>query len=253
MEKPLFPSKYMRITQGYDEGTHKSGFAIDNAGEDSGISDIYAPYTGIIKKIYQNDANEVWLESTDKVEYPDGTIDYMTMLFAHANNVDDLFVGKLVKKDEAFYREGTKGNVSGNHCHMECGRGRFSNSGWHKNDSGYWSLDNGERPEACLWIDDSITILNDNSYNFKKISTPTVEKASEDINNNVEIKTGEVEDEKTIEEILSKQEEIKTEESKEKPKDELSTSNEFIFIAPKTDLYGVYLKENQKLTIEDLT
>ena len=98
MEKPLFPSEYMRITQGYDEGTHKSSFAIDNAGKDSGISDIYAPYTGIIKKIYQNDANEVWLESSDKVEYPDGTVDYMTMLFAHANSVDNLFVGKLIKK-----------------------------------------------------------------------------------------------------------------------------------------------------------
>ena len=27
--------------------------------------------------------------------------------------------------------------------------------------------------------------------------------------------------------------------------------NEFIFVAPKTDLYGVYLKEKQKLIIED--
>ena len=31
MEKPLFPSKVIRITQGYNEGTHKSSFAIDNA------------------------------------------------------------------------------------------------------------------------------------------------------------------------------------------------------------------------------
>jgi len=82
MEKPLFPSEYMRITQGYNEGTHKDCFAIDNAGKDSGISDVYAPYTGVIKKIYPTDANEVWLESIDKVEYADGTIDYMNTLFA---------------------------------------------------------------------------------------------------------------------------------------------------------------------------
>lgn len=231
MEKPLFPSEYMRITQGYNEGTHKNSFAIDNAGKDSGVSDIYAPYTGIIKKIYKTDANEVWLESLDKVEYPDGSIDFLTMLFAHANNVDDLFVGKVIKKGEVFYHEGTKGNASGNHCHIECGRGKFSNSGWHKNDSGYWSIDNGEKPEACLWIDDSIKILDNNSYNFKKISTNIVEKPEENIN---------------IEPEKDKNEE-------EKPKDELIPKNEFTFTAPKTDLYGVYLKENQKLIIEELS
>ena len=51
MERPIFPSKYIRITQGYNEGTHKDSYAIDNAGENSAISDIYAPFTGIIKKM----------------------------------------------------------------------------------------------------------------------------------------------------------------------------------------------------------
>lgn len=239
MEKPLFPSKYMRITQGYNEGTHKSSFAIDNAGKDTGIDDIYAPYTGVVKKIYKTDANEVWLESTEKVEYADGTIDYLTMLFAHANNVDNLFVGKKINKGEAFYKEGTKGNASGNHCHIECGKGRFSNSGWHKNSSGYWSIDNGIKPESCLWIDDSIKILNDNSYKFKKISPAIVEKPKE---------------EKPIVEETEKSKtetpEVKEETKKEKPKEELPINNEFTFTAPKTDLYGVYLKENQELVIK---
>ena len=212
MEKPLFPSKYIRITQGYNEGTHKDSYAIDNAGKDSGISDIYAPFTGIIKKIYSNDANEVWLESIDKVIYPDGTIDYMTIMFAHDNNIDNLFVGKRIKQNEVFYQEGTKGNVTGNHCHIECAKGKFTGTGWYKNNSGYWSINNGEKPEECLWIDDSITVLN-SKYKFKKIST----------------------------EIVDKKDDIKP----------VIRKNEFIFVAPKTDLYGVYLKEKQKLIIED--
>lgn len=236
MEKPLFPSEYMRITQGYNEGTHKNSFAIDNADKDSGISNIYAPYTGIIKKIYPTDANEVWLESVDKVEYPDGTIDYLTMLFAHANEVENLFVGKLIKKGEVFYKEGTKGNASGNHCHIECGRGKFTGSGWHKNESGYWSINNGKKPEECLWIDDSIKILNNNAYNFKKISTKPVDK--EELNQEDTEKT-EDKQKKLIE--------------NEKPKDDLSNNIEFTFTAPKSDLYGVYLKENQQLTIKKLT
>lgn len=212
MEKPLFPSKYIRITQGYNEGTHKDSYAIDNAGKDSGISDIYAPFTGIIKKIYSNDANEVWLESIDKVIYPDGTIDYMTIMFAHDNNIDNLFVGKRIKQNEVFYQEGTKGNVTGNHCHIECAKGKFTGTGWYKNNSGYWSINNGKKPEECLWIDDSITVLN-SKYNFKKISTEIVDKKD------------------NIKPVIRK--------------------NEFIFVAPKTDLYGVYLKEKQKLIIED--
>ena len=211
MEKPLFPMEYLRITQGYNEGTHIDSYAIDIAGIDGGISEIKAPYTGVIKKIYQNDANEVWIESKDIVEYPDGTKDYMNIMFAHDNNVDHLFVGKEIKKGEVFYHEGTKGNASGNHCHIECGKGKFTDNGWHKNNSGYWSINNGKRPEECLWIDEQTKILDDNNYNFKKISTEIVEKES------------------TQEKQIAK---------------------EKIYIAPKTDLYGVYLKKGQKLTIE---
>ena len=210
MEKPLFPAKYMRITQGYNEGTHKDSFAIDNADKDYNISPLYAPFTGIIKKTYPNDANEVWLESIDKVEYPDGTIDYMTIMFAHCNDISNLFVGKRINKGEIFYYEGTKGNVTGNHCHIECGKGKFTGTGWHKNNSNYWSINSGKRPEECLWIDDSINILDNYGYNFKKISTNIVD------NDNKEDKP-----------VYKKE-----------------------FIAPKTDLYGVYLKENQKIIIE---
>ena len=214
MEKPIFPSKYLRITQGYNEGTHTDSYAIDNGDKDSGISKIYAPFTGIIKKIYPNDANEVWLESVDRVEYPDGTIDFMTIMFAHANDVSNLFVGKRIKQNEEFYSEGTKGNVTGAHCHIECGKGKFEGSGWHKNNNGYWSINNGKRIEECLWVDDSIKILDSHGYSFKKISTKSVDK---NIGENKE-STGIV--------------------------------NKKVFIAPKTDLYGVYLKENQKIIIE---
>ena len=38
MEKPIYPSPYMRITQGYNEGTHVDSFALDEAGMDSGCA-----------------------------------------------------------------------------------------------------------------------------------------------------------------------------------------------------------------------
>lgn len=224
MEKPLFPSQYMRITQGYMEGSHKDSYAIDNAGKDSGISNIYAPFTGIIKKIYTTDANEVWLESIEPVEYPDGTVDYMTVLFAHDNDVSDLFVGKRINKNEIFYQEGTKGNATGNHCHIECGKGKFTGTGWHKNNAGYWSINNGKKPEECFWLDNNIIIMNNYNYNFKKILTETVDKEEK----NISTETVNKEEVKPI--VLKKE-----------------------YIAPNTDLYGVYLKKNQKIIIEELS
>lgn len=227
MEKPLYPSSVMRITQGYNEGSHKDSYAIDEAGLDSTISKIKAPFTGIIKKIYQNDANEVWLESVDKVEYPDGTIDYMTILFAHANDVSNLFVGQRINKNEEFYSEGTKGQATGNHCHIECGQGKFTGSGWHQNASGYWSINNGKKPEECLWINDSIKIINNYNYEFKKIE-PEILTEEEPLPNNSKENTQE-----------------NTQQSNE------TTNNiKLIFTCPKTDLYGIYLKKDDQLYLK---
>ena len=235
MEKPLYPSPYMRITQGYMSGTHSDSYAIDDAGSDTGIDYIIAPFTGIIKKIYQSDANEVWLESLEPVIYPDGTVDYMTMLFAHDNDVSNLFVGKVIAKGERFYEEGTKGNASGNHVHMECGKGKFSGSGWHQNNSGYWSINNGKNPTECLWIDDSITVLNSNGYTFKKIV--------EEIPSPPDIEDNTKEEEETLPptEDDSNREETTPEPETNKPTPRL------IFTCQKDDTYAIELKKGQKL------
>ena len=240
MEKPIFPSKYIRITQGYNVGTHKDSFAIDNAGKDGGISTIYAPFTGIIKKIYSNDANEVWLESNNPVEFADGTKDYLTVLFAHCNNVSNLFVGKEIKQNEAFYQEGTKGNATGNHCHIECGKGKFTGTGWHKNNAGYWSINNGKKPEECFWLDNTITIIDTNGYNFKKISTSKVEKENTTIiNNNTKASTVN----KNKNQTTQKENNIK---NNNKPQEKTIVK----FKAPKKDLYGIYLNKDEVLTVK---
>ncbi|MBO5138171.1 MAG: hypothetical protein J6B89_00840 [Bacilli bacterium] len=230
MEKPLYPLKNMRITQGYGEGTHIDSFAIDDAGKDTGIENVFAPFTGTIKKIYQNDANEVWLESIDKVEYSDGTIDYMTMMFAHSNNVSHLKVGQIINKGTPFYSEGTKGNATGNHCHFECGRGKFEGSGWHKNSKGYWIINNSKNPQECLWIDETITIINNNNYNFKKIETEVIASPKEDNqDNNKDANKNNPENSSTT--IQDKE-----------PK--------LIFTCQKDDIYAIRLKKNQKLFIK---
>ncbi len=246
MEKPIYPSPYMRITQKHNVGSHIDSYAIDDAGSDGGIDYIVAPFTGIIKKIYTNDANEVWLESVDKVEYPDGTIDYMTVLFAHANTVDSLFIGKKINRKEKFYFEGTKGQATGNHCHIECGRGKFTGSGWHDNGKGYWVINNGKNVQDCFWIDDSIKILDSSIYNFKKIS--------ESIND--EVDTDNKKEDSTIDDNTSNpNQETPTNSSKDT--DEQSetiddttssiTNKNLIFTCTKEDTYALKLKKGDCL------
>ncbi len=183
MEKPMYPSKIIRITQRHGIGSHKRNYAFDEASQDGGISGLSAPFTGTIKKIYPQDANEVWLESIEPVEYPDGTIDYMTILFAHCNDVSHLHVGQVIKQNEIFYSEGTKGQATGNHCHIECGKGKFSGTGWH-NDNGSWDINNGKCVEECLWIDDSYTVKELAGYNFRNIKETEVKKLGTPVERN---------------------------------------------------------------------
>lgn len=170
MEKILYPSPYMRITQGFKEGTHRACFALDDAGSDGGIDFLIAPFTGTIKKIYTADANEVWLESNEKVLFADGTVDYATIMLCHDNDVSNLFVGKVIKQGERFYEEGTKGYATGNHVHFEIAKGKFTGTGWHQDEAGFWSLNNGTNPVDCFMIDDSYTIINNYGYAFKHIN-----------------------------------------------------------------------------------
>ena len=235
MEKPIYPLKNMRITQYYNEGTHINSFAIDDAGKDTKIENVYAPFTGTIKKIYSQDANEVWLESDNPVEYPDGTIDYMTILFAHANDISNLYVGKKVNQKEAFYQEGTSGNATGNHCHIECAKGKFQSPGWTANKEGYYVIINGKSPEECLWIENTTNIINNNGYNFKKIpEEDTTKLKKEDFN---------------IEQLESLPEKPNTEEGNSNLENQ-EILPKLIYTSPKDDLYGIYLKKGEQLYLK---
>lgn len=169
MEKAMYPIKTIRITQRDHQGTHADCFATDEAGPDGGISSLFVPFTGVIKKIYTKDANEVWLESIEPVLFADGTKDYMTIMFCHDNDVSDLWVGKIIKQGEVFYQEGTKGYATGNHCHFECAKGKFTGTGWHKDNAGYWSINNGKLVTDCLFVDDSYNIIQTLGLNFKNV------------------------------------------------------------------------------------
>ena len=170
MEKAVLNIDILNISQGADGNfSHKGDKAIDIVG----VKNFKAPFTGTIKKILSND-NEVWLESNEKVLYADGTIDYMTILTLHDNDISNLYVGKVIKQGEVYYNEGNKGNATGNHIHLAVGKGKFTGSGWYKNSYGYWCINNQMDVYKGLFLYDKVKVIN-GLYNWVKTSTFTTD------------------------------------------------------------------------------
>jgi len=166
MEKAVFMMDYLNISQkANDSFSHQGDKAIDLAGKDNGIDSFKAPFTGVIKRIYTN-VNAVWLESIDKVKYADGTVDYMTILTMHDDDISDLKVGKIIKQGEIYYDEGRKGYTTGNHIHLAIGKGKFLGSGWYQNQYGNYVINNQYDVYKALYLFNGVKVINDGGYNF---------------------------------------------------------------------------------------
>lgn len=164
MEKAVLNVDILNVTQGMNSSfSHQGVLAIDIAGHNG----FKAPFTGVIKKIYKKDANQVWLESKDKVKYADGTEDYMTLSIWHDNDVSNLKVGQVIKQGEIFYQQGTKGYATGPHNHLTIGKGKFTGSGWYKNDVGNWCITNQYDITKALFLYDGVKVINA-MYNWVK-------------------------------------------------------------------------------------
>ena len=171
-EYAMFPMTHMKIKQGVNESfSHQGTKAIDITGIDTGIDAAYAPFTGVVKRIYQGYV--VWLESLNPVIFADGTIDYMTIMVMHDNDTSDLSVGQIINQGDHFFDEGTAGYAEGNHIHLECAKGKFQGTGWYENNYGYWTIYNSILPYDALYISSSTVVLNGYGYDWKKVNDDT--------------------------------------------------------------------------------
>ncbi len=171
-ELAMFPMTYMNITQGVNGSlSHVNTNAIDIAGKDGGIDNLFAPFTCVVKKKYTDGygGNVVWIQSQNRVYYADGSLDYMTILLVHDNDTSDLWVGKVIPQGTVFFQEGTSGLATGNHVHLEVGRGAFTGSGWHANPNPdmSWIVNGSMVPWDALFISPSTVILNGYGYNWR--------------------------------------------------------------------------------------
>lgn len=181
-----YPCKVMRITQNYlgktSHYSHTIGtpkdYPIDEGGKDTGKDGFYCPCDEVkIVRLYgvgNGGTNTIWIESTTKVDFADGTSDYVCGLITHPDDADfvNLYVGRKFKRGDLICKEGSDG-ATANHLHMSFGKGRFKGNGWKKNSKGKYVLDctgGGYKPEALFYIDPDFTaVKSDGSINLKPL------------------------------------------------------------------------------------
>ena len=181
-----YPCKVMRITQNYFGKTshypHTAGYPkdypIDEGGKDTGKDPLYCPCDEmIVRRIFgvgSGGTNTIWLESTDRVFFADGTTDFFTMLVTHPNDSDlkGIKVGDTFRRGQAITKEGKNG-ATANHLHISGGKGKYRGSGWEKNSKGKWVLTTmcgSFKPETLFYIDPDFTnVLSKGGINFKTL------------------------------------------------------------------------------------
>ena len=178
MEKAKFPMPTMNITRGYDEATHKGAYALDMAGEDAGIDWVEAPFTGVIKHVESASyGNWYWFESLEPVLCANGEVTKLTCMFGHDNKMRHK-VGDIVKQGEHLCAEGMSGKATGNHCHMEVGKGEYVGT-WYPNQYGVYMIYNAVKPNEYLCVPDNYAIVNGYGYNWKRESEVVEQKTTQ--------------------------------------------------------------------------
>ena len=165
----------VNVSQGVDEGSHAGTLNFDVVG----TTDIFAPFDCTVKDVYPSGydfAHTVVIESENDVQYADGTIDKMTLAFAHDNDISDIHVGDKYKQGEVFYQIGHFGPASGDHAHVMCIKGTYAeagNSPWKmKSKEGNFYPKNQIRPDKALFVADKITTVNEKKtkgFVFKRL------------------------------------------------------------------------------------
>ena len=77
-------------------------------------------------------------KSVNQVHFADGSIDYLSIIVYHDNDIVNgtySTVGSIKRQGEIFNRSGTGGNVTGDHIHLEVGKGSQNTFVYHFTDT----------------------------------------------------------------------------------------------------------------------
>lgn len=179
-QKAMFLFKNtLYITCNVENHAYKSNYPyrkpIDIIDNLSGNGNAYAPFDCKVVGKYEgtDNGNTVAFESLEKVQFADGTVDYMTFMVAHDNDISDISVGKTYSQGSVFYQEGTKGISTGAHIHLEVARGAYSKRS--SSSQSIWAFVRGQYnaiyPNNAFYLYEGTKISNTGGYTWQIAKT----------------------------------------------------------------------------------
>lgn len=177
MEYAIIPMVNLKITQGrFESPSHQTRNAYDIAGADTSIENFNAPFTARV--VYVSSSSLVLVENVNQVKTPQGIFNPKTLLVStfHDNDVSDLQVGQIISQGSPYVQEGTYGNATGNHVHMQIASGSYS-GGYPLEETSpdVWDLKGTKiNIEDAFYLQDGVNVLDDNGYAF--VSLPEDEE-----------------------------------------------------------------------------
>lgn len=164
----LCPFTDMYITQGSGGSfSHKGTMANDVRGTEPGVRyEYYAPCDCKCLRTYPESGQAMW-QSTNKVRFANGRIDYATFMVAHNDDLGKYaWVGKVVSQGDPLGRMGTKGFATGVHCHIEISQS--ADTTWRKNQYGIYCFNNEYDTDDCYFVNNT-NILEGRGGNWRMI------------------------------------------------------------------------------------
>lgn len=179
MQKFKFPMEYLRVTQGENSAySHAGSLAMDFGGKDTGADRLFCPCDMVVKRTRKNANGELYLESVDKVQFADGSVDYARLLCMH-DGTFNVKEGQVLKQGEYFYDEGGMGagnkNKFATHVHIEAGKGKWKSATQSKNSKGTYVIENQAHLYDLFVVGDDVVILNDGGYSWVREKTEKTE------------------------------------------------------------------------------
>lgn len=162
IEDMLFMMEVLNISQG-NSGTysHQNQYALDLCGRDAGRDMLYAPAESKVVAIDKKNHAVTW-ETVNKVRCANGYVGKVTYTTMHDNDFVGIYLGAIYPQGHQIQVEGTGGNATGNHIHMEVAQNPYVKQ-WEQNPkSTYWRLPNGISADQVFFVDGTELCNNGN-------------------------------------------------------------------------------------------
>ena len=174
-EVALFPLEGFQISQpwwgtySHDETRYYATdfLAYDQNGNRVNRANCYAPVK--IRLLFVDPAECVALwQSTERVHFADGSIDYLGIIVYHDNDIEDgnyYPIGTIKNQGEVFNKSGTGAFATGDHVHLETGKGEVNLS---ENKYHFTDLTSCKRikPDEALFINNTTIVQSQYDYGY---------------------------------------------------------------------------------------